>query len=186
MTKKGFTLIEVLIAISLLAVISLVSVAMVTNLVRSALKSQASIDIEQASSFVLLKMENDIEKAYYAEVTGGTSLTLQQGTPASPLYVVYAIVSGEGGLPNYITVKNNVGPVVKLTDDALDASGNVNPSSVSVDLASSGFSLVSDAAGKPMAVNIALKFVKPTTATSTKVTQAEYLLDTTIVLRGAN
>jgi len=45
--NRGFTLMEVVISVGLLAVVSVVSVSIVSNLLRSAVKSQAGVDSEQ-------------------------------------------------------------------------------------------------------------------------------------------
>jgi len=184
MNKKGFTLVEVVISVGLLSVVSLVSVSIVTNLLRSTTKSQVNMDIEQTSSFVLLKMENDISKAYSASIedSGGT-LKLLQGASMSPTEVVYKIVGSGSDRPNYITVQYSADAVVNLTDNTWDTN-NSRPgaSAVSVDTNVSKFSLVEDSNGKPLAVNVTIKFVKPNTA-DTKNVAAESTLETTVVLK---
>lgn len=186
--QKGFTLMELLISVSLLAIVSLVSVNIITNLLRSSVKAQMAIDIEQASSFVFLKLENDIKKSYYAVVTeSGTKLVLSQGSPTSPTLVTYKIASGTAGgcsddAMNCILLNN-----IKLTDDTV-INGKPTLSSVSIDLLDpvkkSSFSLVNDALGNPVAVNIKITFVKPNSSNA-KMFNAETTLDTTVVLRGS-
>lgn len=181
-SHKGFTLVELLISVSLLAIVSLVSVNIITTLLKSSVKAQMAIDIEQASSFVFLKLENDIKKSYNAQVTGST-LILSQGSPVSSVTTTYKIASGvaEGcsdDSMNCILLNNT-----KLTDDTL-VNGKPTLSAVSVDLANSSFSIVEDALHNPVAVNIKIKFFKPNSSNA-KMFNAETTLDTTVVLRGS-
>lgn len=180
--QKGFTLVELLISVSLLAIVSLVSVNIIVSLLRSSVKAQMAIDIEQASSFVFLKMENDIKKSYNAETSpSGKTLTLYQGSPVSPVTMTYKIAFGASDCSGA-----NMGCVllntIKLTDDTL-VDEKPTLFAVSVDSASSGFTLVT-ASGKTTAVNITIKFVKPNNS-GAKMFNAETTLDTTVVLRGS-
>ena len=180
--QKGFTLVELLVAVSLLAIVSLVSVNIIVTLLKGAVKAQMAIDIEQASSFVFLKMENDIKKSYDAEVTGST-LTLKQGSPTSAVTKTYKLASGASGECNAanlncVITSNNV----KLTDDTV-VSGKPVISAVSVDLLASSFTIVRDSLNNPVAVDIKIKFEKP--AATQTMFKAETTLDTTVVLRGS-
>ena len=181
--NQGFTLVEVLLAVGLLALVSVVSVSIVTNLVRSSAKSQANIDIEQASNFVFLKMENDIKKSYYAQVSGSTQLILRQGSPAAYVTKTYTLKAGcNAGLACVVT--NQGTGEIKLTDDTTDVDGKLHATAVSIDLLNSSFSLVTDALAKPLAVNIKITFIKPS-VTGTKVFDAKSTIDTAVVLRGS-
>lgn len=176
-SQRGFTLVELLISVSLLVIISIVSVSTITTLLRSSVKGQMGVDIESASSFVFLKMENDIKKSYNAVVSpSGSTLTLYQGSSDSPVTVIYKIgaCGGTSGL-NCAFINRGSGDV-KLTDDTSTLSA------VSVDLSNSGFTPVIDS-GKTVAVNVKIKFVKPNSPTA-KMFNAETTLDTTVVLRG--
>lgn len=160
---KGFSLIEALISVGLLALVSLVSLSMVTNIVRSSVKVQAGTDIEQASDFVLLKLENDIKKSYFASVeNSGQTLVLTQGSPAAPTQKSYALASSALSLGG-----------VSLTD----------PASVLIDTTVSNFTLV-EKDGTPLAVNLTIRFLK-SAVSGTKVFSGESTLETTVVLRGA-
>lgn len=183
MKQAGFTLMELLISVSLLAIVSLVSVNIIVTLLRSSVKAQMAVDIEQASSFVFLKMENDIKKSYFAEVKeSGTKLVLSQGSLASPIIMTYKIASDASGCSMGMgCVLLNT---VKLTDDTL-IGGKPTLSAVSIDLVTSSFSIVTDASipPKPVAVNIKIKFIKPTSTSA--MFNAETTLDTTVVLHGS-
>ncbi len=179
--KKGFTLIEVLISVGLLALIAVVSSTMVVNLVRSSAKLQANIDIDHASNFILLKVENDVKKSYSAAVDAtGRVLTLQQNTGV----VTYSLKQTCNGVLNCLTVNTGAGEV-KLTDDTLDSvTGKATTSAVDLDLANSGFAVIQDASAVPRAVSIKITFFKPLTA-GTKLFESKATLDTSIVLRGS-
>jgi len=184
--QKGFTLIELLISVSLLAIVAVVSVNIITTLLRSSVKAQMAVDIEQASSFVFLKMENDIKKSYDAQVVG-TTLTLRQGSPTSPVTVSYRLGSNcNGPLLNCVFTNQGSGEV-KITDDTTTTVGGAPTlSAVSIDLANSSFSIVYDTSTppRPVAVTIIIKFVKPNTS-GAKMFDAETTLDTSVVLRGS-
>lgn len=175
--NKGFTLMEVVIAVSLLAVVSVVSVSIVANLLRSSVKSQSAIDVEQTSNFVLLKLKNDVAKAHKISVTANT-LTIYQANASSPT-VTYTVGQCNAGLSLNCIRRGGV----DLTDSSSDPSDTTKPnkSAVQIDTAPTYFSSVSDASGNVLAVNVAIKFSKPGVATPGNLS-GETVLDTTIVL----
>lgn len=202
MNKKGFTLMEVVIAVALLGLVSIVSVSIVTSLLRSAVKSQAALDIEQTTNFVALKLKFDLEKAYdvTASGTNNNTLTILQGSSSAPVTVVYKVSAGDAcdgtfdGLfvtdVTCLTRQQDGGAVVLLTnalseDPSKPSVTRPNKSAVFVLQNGVGgyFSEIPD-----KAVNISLKFVKPLVAGTQTDTRnlnfaAESVLDTTIVLR---
>ena len=155
--QKGFTLMEVVIAVGLLAIVSVVSLSVVTNLLRSAVKSQAGVDIEQTSNFVLLKLKNDLNRAVSAQVTANT-LTINQGPTLGS--VSYFILSSSDpancGSPTKVTscIRRNT----TLLTDSTDSSSAV---SVEPEPGYSMFSEITDTEGRVIAVNIVMKFKKP-------------------------
>ncbi len=175
--NKGFTLMEVVIAVSLLAIVSVVSVSIVANLLRSSVKSQSAIDVEQTSNFVLLKLKNDVAKAHKISVTANT-LTIYQANASSPT-VTYTVGQCNAGLSLNCIRRGGV----DLTDSSSDPSDTTKPnkSAVQIDTAPTYFSSVSDASGNVLAVNVAIKFSKPGVATTGNFS-GETVLDTTIVL----
>lgn len=154
---NGFTLMEVVIAVGLLALVSTVSVSVVTNLLRSAVKSQAGVDIEQTSNFVLLKLKNDLNKAVSVTVASDT-LTINQGSTLGS--VSYSILPASDpancGLPTKVT--NCIRRNTTLLTDSTDRSSAV---SVEPEPGYSMFSGITDAEGRVIAVNIVMKFKKP-------------------------
>jgi len=178
---------EVVIAVGLLALVSIASLSVVTNLLRSAVKSQAGVDIEQTSNFVLLKLKNDLSKAYFVEVTGGGKiLKIQQSGGTAPLYyyLLDGAVSGNCASTKVsgcirrgaTTVPANATHLTDATDSA---------SAVSVDYANSLFSAVPPPPSDALAVNIVIKFAKPTVPGPTGQNlnfSGESTLNTTIAL----
>jgi hypothetical protein len=142
-----------------------------------------AVDIEQASSFVFLKMESDIKKAYSAEVSGGDTLILLQGSPTDPVTVTYRLGTGNAGLGCVYTRRGLTGPEVKLTDDSV-VNGKPTISAVSVEPTSSSLSTLEDTEGRTVAVSIQLTFIKPDVANAS-LFKAETTLDSTVVLRGS-
>lgn len=183
--KNGFTLMEVVIAVSLLAIVSVVSLSVVTNLLRSAVKSQANVDIEQTSNFVLLKLNNDLSKAYFVEVMGGgKTLKINQSAGTAPIYyyLLNGAVSGNCASTKVLgcirrgatTTPADATPLTDATD---------NTSAVSVDYANSQFSAVPPLPASPLAVNIVIKFAKPTVSGPAGGSfSGESTLNTTIAL----
>lgn len=170
--EKGFTLMEVVISVGLLAIVSVVSVSIVSNLLRSAVKSQASADIEQTSDFILLKLKNDLSKAVSATVTSDT-LTINQG-PALGI-VSYSILTPANCMSTNVEgcIKRNSTYLTDSTDSS---------SAVSVKPSDSSFSAVTGPDGV-VAVNVVMKFTKPVVSSSTgKNFYSESTLNTTIAL----
>jgi prepilin-type N-terminal cleavage/methylation domain-containing protein len=182
MNKKGFTLMEVIIAVSLLAIVSIVSLSIVANLLKSAVKSQSAIDVEQTSNFVLLRLKNDLAQAYKV-ATDGTTLDIYQTGSASPS-VRYTI--GECNVTASIYCVSRGG--VPITDSTSDPSSPTKPNKSAVEVtvkdgSTQYFNVVEDTSVPPksLAVNIAMKFRKPD-ATTPGNFSGETVLDTTIVL----
>ncbi len=67
--SAGFTLVELLIVVSLIAITAGISGDIILSLVRSFTKTQITNDIEQAGSFVISKMEKEMRSA--TSITGG-------------------------------------------------------------------------------------------------------------------
>ena len=149
---------EVVIAVGLLALVSVVSLSIVTNLLRSAVKSQAGVDIEQTSNFVLLKLKNDLSKAVSVQVTSPTMLTINQGSTLGS--VSYSILPSSNaancGSPTKVTncLKRNTTLLTDSTDSSSAVSVEQNPGYPV-------FSSITDAGGRVTAVNVVMKFAKP-------------------------
>jgi prepilin-type N-terminal cleavage/methylation domain-containing protein len=189
-STKGFTLLEVVISISLMAILAVVSIGIVVNLVRSSAKSQASIDVEQAGSFVMMKIEDDVRKSYSATVSGDANnkhLDLYQGSPAVPVVKRYSFTRDCGGTGiDCVTTTRGV-EVIKLTDYAVDA-GVPRSSSIRLVYLDSDFSRVTDNSvpPKPLGVNIKLTLEKAIpSGITTQIYNSQSTFETTVVLRGS-
>ena len=143
---------EVVIAVGLLALVSIVSLSVVTNLLRSAVKSQAGVDIEQTSNFVLLKLKNDLSKAVTVQVISPTTLTINQGSTLGS--VSYSILASAN------CASTNVEGCIKRNSTYLTDSTD-SSSAVSVKPSDSSFSAITGPDGV-VAVNVVIKFNKPT------------------------
>lgn len=73
---KGFTLIELVIAIGLLVTLSVVLLNIVANILRATSKIQAFIDLEQTSDFLLLRLRDDISSAYDVNINYSSSSSI--------------------------------------------------------------------------------------------------------------
>ena len=189
-SEKGFTLMEAVLAVSLLALVSVTSLGVVVNVLRSATKSQAGVDTEQAAGFVLSNLEDDAKKSTSARiVSGDLELT---GPSFYALYRLSSPCPGNLALLNCVTVNRGSG-VIKLTDDTYDTiSGIHRPRSSSVtvyinasDPTNTSYFSVIPSTGTPLAVNVKIKFQKPD-PTGPGIFRAETTLDTTIELGDIN
>ncbi|MBU0649648.1 prepilin-type N-terminal cleavage/methylation domain-containing protein [Patescibacteria group bacterium] len=186
MNQKGFTLMEVVVAVSLLGVVSVVSVSVVANLLKSAVKTQALLDTEQTASFVLLKLTNDLEQAGTVSVVGNTLKIYQIGS--NPVDVEYRVeVCNAATGISCLKRKETDGAFIPLTDASSDPddASQAGKSAVGVSQLSgaSYFSLINDTSvpPKPVAVNVSMRFDKPD-VTDPGAFYGESTLDTTIVL----
>jgi prepilin-type N-terminal cleavage/methylation domain-containing protein len=119
--QKGFTLVELVLAIALLAVSVGVTNDILMSLVKSNNKTQVMNEIEQQSNFVSLKMEKELRNARDvttpASGSSGTSLIFETKSGSIIEYDV-DINSGkvkrkiDAGAPTDITSNNNPGGVV--------------------------------------------------------------------------
>lgn len=172
---SGLTLLEVVIAVSLLATLSTFSLLVVSNLLRNSVKSQAVIDVEQTSNFVVLKIRNDLGKAVNVRVDDSRTLSIYQGPKLGS--VVYKI------LPSNNCASQTVAGCIKRNSTFLTDS-TTSSSAVSVE-PSSSFSQVVDSKGNVVAVNLNILFKKPTIAGTTKANfNAQSIVKTTIAVAG--
>lgn len=191
MKRNGFTLIEVVIAIGILAIVSIASVNIVASILKSATKAQSAIDLEQTSNFVLQKFKADLETANFIS-TDGTNLTIRKGNGTSYSEVIYTIgVCNASTSPALKCLSRNS---TQLTDSSSDPVTPAVPEKSAITIEQTGptsglipyFTLITDTTGTyPIAVNIAMKFKKPIMPASTSQNySAENILDTTIALGG--
>ena len=180
-SQKGFTLMEAVLAVGLLALVSVVSLSIVVNVLRSATKSQAATDVEQAASFVLSNLEDDVKKSTSAFMHDN-DLNLTGPSFAA----IYNLGVCDCNL-NCVKVSRDGGASwIKLTDDkGYGLPCKPAQTSVTLELGGTSYFTVISSAGTPLAVNVKIKFLKPN-PTGPGMFRAETTLDTTIELGGAS
>ncbi|HSX39427.1 MAG TPA: prepilin-type N-terminal cleavage/methylation domain-containing protein [Candidatus Saccharimonadales bacterium] len=107
--QAGYTLIELLLVISLLSLAVGVSTDIILTLVRSYTKTQVTNEIEQNSNFVFLKLEKELRNAQTVSSVSANSISFQDSTGAT---ITYAIVSAGSGI---LTIQRN-GSTLTNTD----------------------------------------------------------------------
>mgnify|MGYP006292581975 CR=1 FL=1 len=83
--NRGFTLVELLISVSLLALVVGLSSDIIISLVRTNTKTQVANEVEQESNFIMLKLQNEIKNAVDVE-GGGNSITIYKKDGSSVIY----------------------------------------------------------------------------------------------------
>lgn len=182
--EQGFTLFESILAVGLLSVSSLVTVFLISNILNSAVKSQASIDLEQTANFVLSKLNYDLQDSYAVYNYEGPTPML--------------VIKKKGGEEISYTVEDcnvNVNPPIKcirrngvpLNDYSSDFVYPNSPSQSSVGIRQNSgkpyFDVIyiSPASGKVLGVNLSFEFYKPNLSPSYNF-GGSLLVDTTVVL----
>jgi len=111
--QKGFTLIEMLLVVLLLALTVGLTSDMLLSLIRSNTKTQVINEIEQQANFVTLKLEKELRDALDASIVeAGNSLmiTLRSGSQ-----VTYRLNGGVlqrrvGGVGSFVNLTSNSSP----------------------------------------------------------------------------
>lgn len=169
--QKGFTLVELMLVITLLAVSVGVTNDILMSLVRSNNKTQVMNEIEQQSNFVSSKIERELRSARSVSTpiagASGTSLIFEIGGDGTTIEYSVDTTSGvikrkvdTGTLVN-ITSNNNPGGVVAVCG---------TPSCFSV----SGYN--------PQIVNVSIKFSQAQPGASSSYT-GQTTIQSTIVVR---
>jgi len=111
--QKGFTLIEMLLVVLLLALTVGLTSDMLLSLIRSNTKTQVINEIEQQANFVTLKLEKELRDALYASIGAGNSLVI---TLRSNSQVTYRLTSVSvlqrqiGGVGSFVNLTSNSSP----------------------------------------------------------------------------
>lgn len=168
--QKGFTLIELMLVVVLLAVSVGVTNDILMSLVRSNNKTQVMNEIEQQSNFVSLKMERELRNASVVNIplAGGSGSSLNFKTKDGTT-IQYDVNTTSGlvqrtvnaGTPLNITSNNNPGGVVVVCGV---------PSCFSV----SGFN--------PQIVNVSIRFSQAQPGASSSYT-GQTSIQSTVVVR---
>lgn len=182
-SKKGFTLIELVIVIAIVAIVAGITTDIIISVVRSYSKTKIITEIEQNANFALTKMEKELKTATNlttpSGVAGSSSDTLEftREINGDARNVRYIVDRGSGGSllrdekdPN----DNNWGALLPLIDsneaNGASISGNVNKT----------FTLIQT---NPDVVQIRMTLVQSGGTAPTSFT-GQVDINQTIVLRG--
>ena len=148
-SDRGFTLVELLLSISLLAISIGISSDIIVTLVRTYGKAQVYNDTEQVVNFVFLKMQNDLKSSSSARVEDDI-LYLSRATGNE---IAYSVISYDGASSSQL-YRNGV-PMLDTTSSV----GNVEISCVGV--AGACFEVITDS---PTTIKVSLGFSQSTGA----------------------
>lgn len=172
MNLKGFTLIEVLIAVSLIGIIGAVGGTIFAAVIRSYNKTQITNELQQNGEMVLSKMEQAIRNA--SEVTpissseGSWEISVKKQAGSS---VTFGWKGPAGGANGYI---------YQDLDNPLT---NTNPTT-GVSVVGSSVAINQPDLGKPKMVTISLTLQQGANAPTGKDYVGNVTLQTSVVVRG--
>lgn len=170
MTKnnRGFSLIELLLVVALMAIAVGVTGDILISLIRSYSKSQVINEIEQNSNFLAVKFTNELRNARRViSITGGSSITFEdrEGIP-----IIYTVQDG------VITRRYNSGAVMPLTRTSVPYGVNVSCSGAGC------FVALPDLNNDPQVIQINIVITQSGNPASNLFT-GEINIDDTIVIR---
>jgi len=137
-SQRGFTLVELLLAVSLLTISIGVTSDILMSLIRANNKSQVMNEIEQQSNFVASKIEKELRNAQSATIASGPTLTF---TTRDGVEVIYNLNTSTGVLTrkegsDTYNLTSNASPggvIVSTSSNCFTVTGN-NPTIVSLDM----------------------------------------------------
>lgn len=187
--KKGFTLIELIIVITLVAITAGISADIIITLVRSYNKTLISSDLERAGTLTLTKFEKDIKPATKVTTPNsnqcGSSITFNRNLVdgsgiTREAYVTYAFNNLGSQKANMTKDVQWVGLPGENIDNILI---DPNLQRITVDYANSEFCVIGGSGENVTVVLIRLALLS--TSTSDGSTSGSISYDQTIVLRGS-
>jgi len=177
--KKGFTLVELLLSVSLLALVVGLSADIIISLVRSNTKAQVVSEIEQESNFVFLKLQNDIKNAERAEVPSGNTLIITRRDPERTVVTYRAVISSDAP---YLSWQRGSGSEMPLTDISTDVNGN--PRGVAIECNPTCFTANGGGATPyPTSITIQLRLYQAGTSNSA-IFSSDVEIEDTFTVRG--
>ena len=165
-SSKGFTLIELVIVVAILAITLTITSDILISLVRSNNKTRIQNELEQQSNFVSLKLEKELRNAQSVDSSENTELSL---TLENSEEITYSLNEGNG-----VLLRDKDG----TTDPVTSAH---EPGGVSVSCGSSGCFNVEGTT--PQRVNVSLVFEPSTSGTLGTSFTGKVEVNTTVVLR---
>lgn len=171
--QKAFTLVELLVVVSIIIITVGVVGDILVSIIRSYNKTQVTNEIEQNANFVMLKLEKELKNAVSVNTVDGTRLDFNLEDDAGTVHnVVYEIKESSG--KGYITRNyDSLGEVI-LTNNFTDFG-------VNVDLGTSKFEWISAPGAQPAVVKIVLKFTQ--FGSSVRQFTGDVTLENTVVAR---
>lgn len=180
MKNKGFTLVELLVVVSLIIIVVGVAGDIVVTVVRSYNKTQITNEVEQNANFVINKLEKELRNA--AEIVDADAQsvefvqTLSSGTAQNVTYSIVDASDEFGANEGVFALAREV------ESDGLVALTNYKaPIGVTVDQASTSFEKISDDPDTVKIVitlrqigNPAVQFTQSTTIEKTVVVRGSY------------
>ncbi len=110
MTKKGFSIIEILVVVGIFATIAVISTQAVVSSLRSARKTEASIQVKENLDYAISVMERKLRNA-------------REITTCAPTFVNYVDSEGNDAIFRCVNVGGNSGRVVnEITSQRLTSS----------------------------------------------------------------
>ena len=167
-SQGGFTLIELIIVVALLALSIGLTNDILLSLIRANTKTQVMNEIEQQANFVSLKLTKELRDAKSAQIVDAQNLrfTLRSGT-----ILVYSVDTSSGY--GYITRQIEPDPAQILTS-------NSSPGGVNVSCIGECFSITGSS---PQVVNIKMKFSQAQSGESFTSYAGSSNIDTSVVIR---
>ena len=180
--NKGYTLIELLLVVGLLAISVGVTSDILLSIVRSYSKTQVMNELEQQANFVGLKIEKELRNAETAAIVNGGTWQGIRITPrgSTGQYVCYR-VRNLGSTTSFIDRSAS-------TNDATCASGtfvavtSTGIGNVTTSCTLSGSNCFQVTSGTPTIVNIGIKFSQGQVTTTANFT-GDVEITNTIVIR---
>jgi len=179
---RGFTLIELILAISLMAITFTVTSDILISLIKSQSKTQVMNNVEEQASFIMTRIENDLRNAGGAYLTNdgdNTGLTIQNQTTKGEVgYYIGGAGSTVDDKGLYYWYGGDITKVVELTD-------RTDPGGVRAACPEDG-GCFSVSEGTPQVVNVSIRFTPSSlTSSSSPVNLGVIEMNDTIVIRGS-
>jgi len=181
--KRGYTLVELLLSITLIAISVGVTTDIIISITKSYNKTQITNEIEQNANFVLLKLENELRSAKsVTSVTDTGSTVTLTFVDSLGKNVSYQVTVPQATTAGYISRSYDGGSYVIVTNN--DSVGGVSVSCLTAG-SSSGASncFRADITDPPSRVTLALRFTQAGTAGGASFS-GTVDLNNTIVVRG--
>lgn len=173
--EKGFTLVEILVVVSLILISIGIAGDLIVSVTRSYSKTRAYNEIEQNGNYVIAKLTYDLKNATTVSQTATNNVTVNT-TYGSFTYTIQSLTSCSGYSVNTITRRVlPSGTATKMTNDACTEGVHINSTNV--------FTITTTPV---TSVTIALPLRQSGNYTSGSPYTASQTYNTTVTIRGGN